>query len=149
VPDEGATQVATSSFYEGSDWRDTLSVDEISLTLPADEAFHRVAHLVVGGLAVRLDLTFEHLEDLELALDGLFDCCVDQDDLTVVVKVHEGELAVELGPFPGDRLARFLARERDGLGLRKLLEIVTDGFAVLRRNGEDWVELRKRVAVKR
>ena len=35
-----------------------MSGDEISLTLPADEEFRRVAHLVVGGLAVRLDLTF-------------------------------------------------------------------------------------------
>jgi len=43
-------------------------VDEIALTLPADEAFSGVAHLVLGGLAVRLGLTVEILEDLELAL---------------------------------------------------------------------------------
>ena len=30
-----------------------------------------VAHLVLGGLAVRLDLTIENLEDLQLALDAL------------------------------------------------------------------------------
>ena len=33
-----------------------MSGDEIQLTLPADVAFHGVAHLVLGGLAVRLDL---------------------------------------------------------------------------------------------
>ena len=45
-----------------------MSVDEISLTLPADDAFRRVAHLVLGRLAVRLDLTFESLEDLRAGL---------------------------------------------------------------------------------
>ena len=43
--------------------------DQISLTLPADRDYYRVAHLVLGGLAVRLNLTFEHLEDLPIALD--------------------------------------------------------------------------------
>ena len=38
--------------------------DEITLTLPRQRDFHRVAHLVLGGLAVRLELTIETLEDL-------------------------------------------------------------------------------------
>ena len=45
--------------------------DEIVLTLPRDREFHGVAHLVVGGLGSRLDLTIEHLEDLQLALEAL------------------------------------------------------------------------------
>jgi hypothetical protein len=45
--------------------------DEITLTLPREPEFHRVAHLVLGGLAVRLNLTIENLEDLELALDAI------------------------------------------------------------------------------
>ena len=45
--------------------------DEITLTIPRDAEFHRVAHLVLGGLAVRLDLTIENLEDLQLALDAI------------------------------------------------------------------------------
>jgi hypothetical protein len=60
-----------------------VSGDEISLTLPADDAFHRVAHLVLGGLAVRLDLSYEHLEDLELALDALLERSQDDAEVTV------------------------------------------------------------------
>ena len=37
--------------------------DEIQLVLPAEEDFRHIAHLVVGGLGARIDLTFEHLED--------------------------------------------------------------------------------------
>ncbi len=47
--------------------------DEITLTLPRAPEFQRVAHLVLGGLAVRLNLTVEHLEDLQLALDAVLD----------------------------------------------------------------------------
>src|SRR5262249_40212817 len=50
-----------------------LVADEITLTIPRDPEFHRVAHLVLGGLAVRLDLTIENLEDLEIALDAILD----------------------------------------------------------------------------
>ena len=35
--------------------------DEITLTLPRDREFHRIAHLVLGGLALRLELTIETL----------------------------------------------------------------------------------------
>jgi len=38
--------------------------DEITLTLPREPEFHRVAHLVLGGLAVRLNLTIENLETI-------------------------------------------------------------------------------------
>jgi hypothetical protein len=69
-----------------------LSGDEIQLTLPADEAFHRVAHLVLGGLAVRLNLSFESLEDLELALDALLERTQTDDEIQLRVRVLDGEL---------------------------------------------------------
>ena len=47
--------------------------DEITLTLPRGRSSRRVAHLVLGGLAARLDLTVESLEDLQLALDAVLD----------------------------------------------------------------------------
>ena len=55
----------------------TLS-DEITLVFPAQEDFHPVAHLVVGGLAARLELTYEQLEDLQVAVDALLGCRDDE-----------------------------------------------------------------------
>ena len=48
-----------------------MSADEISLTLPADEAFHRVAHLVLQGVDPRriLLLTFSRRAAAEMAGD--------------------------------------------------------------------------------
>jgi anti-sigma regulatory factor (Ser/Thr protein kinase) len=121
-----------------------VTPDEISLTLPADEEFHRVAHLVLGGLAVRLDLTFESLEDLELALDALLRRSGDSDDVTVRVRVLDGELQTEIGPLTSVReeLERV---DEDALNLSRILRTVCDAVEIEERDGGEWVELTKRV----
>jgi hypothetical protein len=121
-----------------------LSGDEITLTLPADEAFHPVAHLVLGGLAARLDLTIEHLEDLELALDSLLERA-DGHDVTLLVRVLDQELTASVGPFTAIRAEL----HRDGgeaLDLRRILATVCDRVEIVdRHEGGEWVELTKRV----
>jgi hypothetical protein len=121
-----------------------LSGDEISLTLPADEDFRRVAHLVLGGLAVRLDLTFENLEDLELALDALLERTRTEEDVTVRVEVLEDEIRTTVGP-----LAHVRRELEDGAGeslnLSRILSAVCDSVDISDRDGSEWVELTKRV----
>jgi hypothetical protein len=119
--------------------------DEITLTLPRARPFYRIAHLVVGGLAVRLDLTFEHLEDLQLALAGILDRPEDDgDEVTVSVAIEGGAVRTIVGPFDGDRLERELDRAaEEDLTLRRLLETVMDGVEVRERDGAHWVELTK------
>src|ERR1700675_973174 len=77
--------------------------DEIPLTLPADDAFHSVAHLVLGGLAARLNLSFENLEDLELALDALLERPNDGREVTLRVFVEDSEFRMVVGPFASVR----------------------------------------------
>jgi ribosomal protein S28E/S33 len=121
-----------------------MSADEISLTLPADEAFHRVAHLVLGGLAFRLDLTFEHLEDLELALDALLERTGETGEVTLRVRVLDGELQTIVGPFTSVR-TEFEEGGDDSLNLRRILGTVCDRVEIAERDGGQWVELTKRV----
>ena len=121
-----------------------MSADEISLTLPADEAFHRVAHLVLGGLAFRLDLTFENLEDLELALDALLERTGENEAVTVRVRVLDSELHTIVGPFTSVR-AELEEGRNDSLNLRRILETVCDRVEIAERDGSQWVELIKRV----
>jgi hypothetical protein len=123
-----------------------LSVDEISLTLPADNAFHGVAHLVLGGLAVRLDLTFEHLEDLELALDALLERIAGDEEVTVRVRVLDDELKTSVGPFTSVR--KELERN-DQLNLARILATVCDQVDVTDRDGSEWVELTKRIETRK
>jgi hypothetical protein len=122
-----------------------LSGDEISLTLPADEAFNRVAHLVLAGLAVRLDVTVEHLEDLELALDALLERRADGEEVTLRVEVLDGELRTTVGPFTTVRDDL----ERGGgaaLNLSRILGAVCDSVDIADDNGSQWVQLTKRLS---
>jgi len=121
-----------------------LSGDEISLTLPADEAFHRVAHLVLGGFALRLDLTFENLEDLELALDALLERTQGEGPVNVRVRIVDGELQTTVGPFAALR-AELDRDGTDALNLSRILAAVCDRVEIDDRDGSEWVQLTKRV----
>ena len=121
-----------------------MSGDEISLTLPADEAFHRVAHLVLGGFALRLDLTFENLEDLELALDALLERTKGEEPVNVRVRIVEGELRTTVGPFAALR-AELDRDGTDALNLSRILAAVCDRVEIDDRDGSEWVQLTKRV----
>ena len=43
-----------------------MTTDEIRLVIPAEEDFRPIAHLVTGGLATRLDVTYGDLDDLQV-----------------------------------------------------------------------------------
>jgi phosphoglycolate phosphatase-like HAD superfamily hydrolase len=116
-------------------------VDEISLTLPADDGFRRVARLVLGGFAVRLELTYESLEDIELALDALLQRCRDDAEVTIRVRVEDDELRTVVGPFPPEALRELEQEAGDALDLRRILTAVCDRFEVT----DGWVELTKRI----
>lgn len=119
--------------------------DEIRLSLPAQEDFHHVAHLVVGGLAARRDLTYDLLEDMQVAYDALLACRDDEGEIVLTMRVDDGELQSTIGPFAEGSLRHF-DDAPTGLPLRRVLETVCDAVAVESKDGAHWVELRKRVA---
>ena len=119
--------------------------DTITLTLPAQEDFRPVAHLVVGGLAARRDLTFEDLEDLQVAFAALLSCRDDDDEIVVTLSVDEGEVRATIGPFDGEALDA-LDRGPGDLRLRRVLETVCHSISIEEREGGSWVDLRKRVS---
>lgn len=117
--------------------------DRIQLTLPAEEDFRHVAHLVVGGLGVRLDLTFEDLDDLQVALEALLGCRDDEGEIVVTVDAGDGTVRASVGPFNAGSLDA-LERSDASLGLHRVLETVCDTFEIDERDGGAWVELTKR-----
>ena len=121
-----------------------MVADEICLTLPADDAFHSVAHLVLGGLAARLNLSFEKLEDLELALDALLERPSDGREVTLRVFVDDSELRTIVGPFTSVR-AELEEGGTDSLNLGRILSAVCDSVQIEDRDGSQWVELTKRL----
>jgi hypothetical protein len=119
--------------------------DEIRLVLPAEEDFHPIAHLVLGGLGARHSLTFEQLEDLQVALDALLGRRDDENEIVVSIRVEEDTVRAEVGPYPAGALAE-LEDGSEALGLRRVLETVCDGFSVEERDAGSWVQVQKRTA---
>lgn len=119
--------------------------DEIRLTLPAQEDFRHVAHLVVGGLAARLDLTFEDLEDLQVAVEAVLACRDDDAEISVTFGIDADAVRTTVGPFSARSLAE-LDDDSSGLGLRRVLETVCDDFEIEQRDDDTWMALTKRTA---
>ena len=122
-----------------------MSADEISLTLPADDAFRRVTHLVLGGFAGRLDVTYDNLEDLELALDALLERSTGDGDVTVRVRLEGGELCTVVGPLDAQVLGELEREAGSGIDLRRILDTTCDRIEVT----GDSVELAKRLGGER
>lgn len=119
-----------------------MSADEITLRLPRERPFFGVAHLVVGGLAVRLDLSFEQLEDLQVALSELLEQRETEEEITLSVRVEGESIRASIGPFD-ESLRDELERPSDGVGLQRVLQTVVDVVEVADRDGRPWVELTK------
>jgi hypothetical protein len=113
--------------------------DEITLTIPRDRDFHRVAHLVLGGLATRLNLTLENLEDLQLAIDAVLDRAGEDGEVTVTMCMRGDELETTIGPV--DVRAELERDVVDELGLRRVLDAVVDEVEL----DGDQVKLTKKV----
>jgi hypothetical protein len=91
---------------------------------------------------VRLEVTFDKLEDLQVALGALLDCGAEDDELTIRVALEGTTLRLAVGPFDGARLADELDREPvDGPTLERVLASVADSVDHAERDDGTWVEL--------
>ena len=123
--------------------------DSIRLTIPRDDAYHGVARLVVGGLAARLAFSYEHLEDIKLALDSFLanEAYAAGPELTIELRVREDGLELRAGPI-AEAFRLDLERdvpESEGVGLGRLLSTVAEGVGIESGDGADWLRLEKRL----
>ena len=122
-----------------------MTGDMITLTIPREQPFHEVAHLVLGGVAARLNLTFESIDDLETALDAVLERAAEDGDVTVQLRLADGAIVTRVGPFAADRLRAELERDSpDDVTLRRVLDTVVDSYEL---DADGWLELTKGLAV--
>ena len=122
-----------------------MSTDQITLTLPRERPFFSVAHLVLGGLAARLDLSYDELEDLQNALTLLLGQREQGADFTLVVRVGEDRFEAMVGPFDGQTVAELKREAGPEVGLRRVLDAAVDSVEVTERDGQPWVALEKSI----
>jgi hypothetical protein len=120
-----------------------MTGDEITLTIPREQPFREIAHLVLGGVAARMDLSFESIDDLETALDAVLERAKSNGQVTVRLRVDDDGIRAAVGPLVVDDIRAELEREMDeSVSLRRILETVVDGYEL---DPEGWLELRKNV----
>jgi hypothetical protein len=67
--------------------------------------------MVVGGMAARVDLSVDEIDDVYMALEEIFYAAHEKDSQTrcrMQVSAMEGALTMELGPFAASSVARRL-----------------------------------------
>jgi hypothetical protein len=104
--------------------------DTIVLTIPTSPAFRGVASLVLGGVGTRLDLPFERVDDLQLAVLSVLDASTG-DEASVEIHADGKRVAVSVGPL------RTGVESDDGLAL--VLTRLTDGMDASTRGDAAWL----------
>jgi hypothetical protein len=107
-----------------------LVTDSIVLNMPSGERFRGIATLVLGGVGTRMDLPYERMDDLQLAVLSVLDA-TDGNDVTFEIDAGEKELRVAIGPV------RTGAGRDEGL-LRIVSRLVDDVGTDHRESGE-WI----------
>lgn len=129
--------------------------DTVALSFPRDSRYYAVARLVVGGMAAPLEMSYDALDDLQLAISSLLDhedLALDGDgaagDVKLRLEVDEHRLVAALGSFASGSLDRAFersAQQGGEMGLQRLLDTIVDDVSV--RDGADgeWITLTKQV----
>jgi anti-sigma regulatory factor (Ser/Thr protein kinase) len=125
-------------------------VDEgLSLTMAGGQRYLGVARLLIGGLAARLDLPYEQMDDLQLAAESVLAAdAVGDGEVVLELELREEAVEIRIAPFD-TRTFGVSIGEDEGLSLDRLLAALVDDARVSRRAGRDWLVLEKRVPVPR
>lgn len=107
--------------------------DRISLTIPAQTGYTGVAALVLGGIGSRLDLPYERMDDLQLAVLSVLES-VGDDEITVEVDAAVERMAISVGPL--------VAGSGSDPSLARVLHPLVDSVESVQRDGREWLELR-------
>lgn len=107
--------------------------DRIALKTPTGRGWEPVFRLVLGGIADRLDLGFEDLDDIQLALEQLMAEAGAQESVEIAFEVLPNGIRARIGPLREHAIAEALQGPEPQPGeltLRRILETVVDSFGV-------------------
>ena len=94
---------------------------------------------MLGGLADLVRLSFDELDDLQLAVERVLAEVDGQERIRLVFEWSDRKLCAYVGPLRERAIAMALERRdapRAGLGLGRVLETVVDSVVVERVEGE-------------
>ena len=107
--------------------------DRIELTTPVGRAWEAVVRMVLGGIADRLDLGFDQLDDLQLAVERLLIEGDPKDPVSLSFELTERGVRARIGPLRDTALAEALQGPDPPPGeltLPRILSTVVDSYGV-------------------
>lgn len=106
----------------------------ITVTVPSDRRYLGVLNLVLGGLGTRLDLPYERVDDLQLAVDSVLAAGRPADaEVQLEVEALDDRLLLRLGPLAAGSAAE--------PGLRRVLEPLVGPAESFDRDGREWLAI--------
>jgi hypothetical protein len=106
--------------------------DRIVLAVPADRRTRDVVRLILGGLGARIGLSYERLDDLQLAVSRLV-VEVDEQEIRLDAEAACGGVSIAVGPLvPGTGADAALLR---------ILASLVDRVEPVTRGGVEWISL--------
>jgi hypothetical protein len=110
------------------------------LTVPGEQRSVGLVRLFVGGLATRLGLRYENMDDLQLALESVLLAAELRPVVTVDARLGDDTMAILVGPLGRDPLVPY-ASKPDDLGLDRLLAPLVAGAESSVREDGFWLRL--------
>lgn len=120
------------------------SAQTVQLTIPGERPFIGIARMFVGGLAARLDLGYETMDDLQLALESVLRKAELGATVTLEAQIDGEAVTLLAGPFGSDPL-EVPVGSGDALELERLLSALVAGAEATRRDDGCWVRLDIRI----
>lgn len=109
-----------------------VRMDRVTLSAPAENGFHTLLRLVVGGIGSRSSLSYEQTSELQLAVEALVSNRTTTGGTVVLEAGIDGpSVTVLVGPF----------QTADDPAARRAIERLVDEVRLVQSDGGDWVEL--------
>jgi hypothetical protein len=117
---------------------------KVTLTFPGERRFIGIARMFVGGLAARVDLGYETMDDLQLALESVLRRAELGSEVTLEAQLEGESVTLFAGPFAGDPLEVPVGSAGE-LELERLLAALVAGAESTVREDGCWLRLDVRI----
>jgi hypothetical protein len=128
-----------------------VTIETVELETPVGRDWGPVVRLVLGGIGDRLDLGFDELDDLQLAVERLLAEAGAQPSVKLSFELSGGRLRALVGPLAETTIAEALQGpepEPGELSLRRILDTVVDSYGV-QEAGQEGIYVRVEKVLKR
>jgi hypothetical protein len=100
----------------------------------------------MSGLAAQIDLPYEQIDDLQLAVEGaLAGESTSGAEMTLRIEPSGGSLLVWIRPITVRPRGDEGLERSDGLGFDRIASKLVDAVEIVELDGEDWLRLEKRI----